>query len=67
MHKIITILFLSFLTYNTVAQELNCQVSVIKSPQLEVSATDLEVLKDLEKLKVPPPSDRLRKKVEEIR
>lgn len=48
MHKIIIILFLLFLNQQVVAQELNCQVSVINSPQLQVSATDIEILKDLE-------------------
>lgn len=48
MHKLLTILILSVLTFHSIAQELNCQVSVINSPQLQVSATDIEVLKDLE-------------------
>ena len=36
------------LTITSFSQELNCQVSVISSPKLQVSATDIEILKDME-------------------
>jgi hypothetical protein len=48
MHKYIIILISVFVLNTSQAQELNCQVSVINSPKLQLSATDLEVLKDME-------------------
>jgi len=47
MRKLFTLLILILTTYGF-TQELNCQVSVINSPQLQMSATDLEILKDME-------------------
>jgi len=48
MNKYIVII-ISLLAFNTLkAQELNCQVSVINTPKLQLSATDLEILKDME-------------------
>jgi len=41
-------ILLIILTLSSFSQELNCQVSVINSPKLQVSATDLEILKDME-------------------
>jgi hypothetical protein len=48
MYKYILILISVFTLNKSQAQELNCQVSVINSPKLQLSATDLEVLKDME-------------------
>ena len=48
MRKLYFILLVSLFTFKASAQELNCQVSVINSPQLQLSATDLEVIKDME-------------------
>lgn len=48
MRNLHFILLVTFFTFKLSAQELNCQVSVINSPQLQVSATDIEVLKDME-------------------
>jgi len=48
MHNLVILFILSIFTTTLTAQELNCQVSVINSPQLQVSATDLEVIKDME-------------------
>ena len=48
MRNLYILLVVAFLTLNAAAQELNCQVSVINSPQLQMSATDLEVVKDME-------------------
>jgi len=44
----ILILFILTTATSVVAQELNCQVSVIISPSLQMSANDLEIVKDLE-------------------
>jgi hypothetical protein len=48
MRNLYIILLVTLLTLKLGAQELNCQVSVINSPQLQMSATDLEVVKDME-------------------
>lgn len=47
MRSLFTLILL-ILTINSFSQELNCQVSVINSPQLQMSATDLEIIKDME-------------------
>ena len=44
----ILILFILTFSSSVFAQELNCQVSVIISPSLQMSANDLEIVKDLE-------------------
>jgi hypothetical protein len=48
MLKIKLTILLITLTITSFSQELNCQVSVINSPKLQISATDIEVLKDME-------------------
>ena len=48
MRNLLIIFIVSFFTFSASAQELNCQVSVISSPKLQLSATDLEILKDME-------------------
>lgn len=48
MRNLFVIILVTFFNLSSNAQELNCQVSVINSPQLQLSATDLEVLKDME-------------------
>lgn len=48
MHKILLIFLFVAILMNGNAQELNCQVSVIKDPKLQLSANDLEVLEDME-------------------
>jgi len=44
----ILILLISFLSYNSFAQELNCEVSIIVSSKLQTTSTDLEIIKDME-------------------
>ncbi len=48
MRNLLIIFIVSIFTTSLTAQELNCQVSVISSPQLQMSATDLEIIKDME-------------------
>jgi hypothetical protein len=48
MRNLLIIFIVSIFTKGVTAQELNCQVSVINSPQLQMSATDLEIIKDME-------------------
>lgn len=48
MYRYFIILLCVFALNKSQAQELNCQVSVINTPKLQLSATDLEVLKDME-------------------
>jgi len=48
MYRYFIILLCVFAFNKSQAQELNCQVSVINTPKLQLSATDLEVLKDME-------------------
>ena len=48
MRNLLIIFIVSLFTTNLTAQELNCQVSVINSPQLQLSANDLEIIKDME-------------------
>jgi hypothetical protein len=48
MRNLLIIFIVSLFTTSITAQELNCQVSVINSPQLQLSANDLEIIKDME-------------------
>ncbi len=48
MNKYLIILLSIFAINTSIAQELNCQVSVIKAPKLQLSANDLDVLKNME-------------------
>ncbi|HIP36701.1 MAG TPA: DUF4835 family protein [Crocinitomix sp.] len=48
MNRLIVLLF-CLIAFNTLkSQELNCQVSVISDPKLQLSANDIEVLEDME-------------------
>lgn len=47
MRKLLFILTFSFFSFCGISQELNCQVEVTNSPQLQLSANDLEVLDDM--------------------
>lgn len=48
MRNLLIIFIISVFTISASAQELNCQVSIIASPNLQLSANDLEVVKDME-------------------
>jgi hypothetical protein len=48
MRNLFIIFIISIFTSSITAQELNCQVSVINSPKLQISANDLEIIKDME-------------------
>ena len=48
MRNILILFIVSMFTTGLTSQELNCQVSVINSPQLQLSANDLEIIKDME-------------------
>lgn len=48
MRNLLILFIVSLFTTNVNSQELNCQVSVINSPQLQLSANDLEIIKDME-------------------
>lgn len=48
MRNLFIIFIISIFTSSITAQELNCQVSVINSPKLQMSANDLEIIKDME-------------------
>lgn len=48
MKRIGAILSVLFLTLSASAQELNCQVSIIADPSLEVTSVEIEIFKQLE-------------------
>ena len=48
MTKTLIFLFLTFAIFQGNAQELNCQVSVVSTPDFSATANDQEVFQDLE-------------------